>query len=639
MKINIMQRLIIAFTFLSTSLIKAQPFFDYNNRHLSQSHLWNPGFLPQYKVSLGFGLNENVSLVGGNLNSWFNSTETNTQTVARLINEKEKQIGIDNLTAINLFHFGFRSAKSYFSVNSSVINEASVRLPKDLLGLAFFGNGAFIENDAKIDFSGSRLRSYVQNTLSYGRQINNEWSAGVNVGIINGIADVGIYDGRFNIQTDTGVASIYQLGIEGQIDGKASLLGGDLERAITDSAYDLNQAIQDGMGNIGFGTNQGLNIGFGAVYRMNERLRFSGSVQNIGSITWNTGAQEIKMNPTTWVWNGLDTNQISNLNDGVIQQLQDTIQSKFDLQSGKINQYTTTLQPRYILGAEYFITPRTYLQLMGGYGFGIQGDRGFVGGTAHQEIDEFIDLRFSYSYYDFNNAAHRLGAGFSLNLGPIQIHASVQDVLGVASYGSSNSVTAMLGMNINIGTWKDRDNDMVPDKRDSCYKDYGVISNDGCPYGFLGGSMNYDEPEEDDITEATSLEEELEEEVMHDNGSASNDTMALNNEVMKSDTIWTSRDNILDGEEPEMPEVSTTDSSTLPVPTNTVQNDSNSIQEKSLTPSNSKKENQSEVLVEEKESGIEVITTKSSEASHTKSNQIKTLSEDKKKQLEALMKR
>ncbi|MDG1747830.1 MAG: DUF5723 family protein, partial [Bacteroidia bacterium] len=514
MKINIMQRLIIAVTFLSTSLIKAQPFFDYNNRHLSQSHLRNPGFLPQYKVSLGFGLNENVSLVGGNLNSWFNSTETNTQTVARLINEKEKQIGIDNLTAINLFHFGFRSAKSYFSVNSSVINEASVRLPKDLLGLAFFGNGAFVENDAQIDFSGSRLRSYVQNTLSYGRQINNEWSAGVNVGIINGIADVGIYDGRFNIQTDTGVASIYQLGIEGQIDGKASLLGGDLERAITDSAYDLNQAIQDGLGNIGFGTNRGLNIGFGAVYRMNEHLRFSGSVQNIGSITWNTGAQEIKMNPITWVWNGLDTNQISNLNDGVIQQLQDTIQSKFDLQSGKINEYTTTLHPRYILGAEYFITPRTYLQLIGGYGFGVQGDRGFVGGTAHQEIGEFIDLRFSYSYYDFNNAAHRLGAGFSLNLGPIQIHASVQDVLGVASYGSSNSVTAMLGMNINIGTWKDRDNDMVPDKRDSCYKDYGVISNDGCPYGFLGGSMYYDEPAEDDITEATSLEEEL----MHDNG-------------------------------------------------------------------------------------------------------------------------
>ncbi|MDG1746871.1 MAG: hypothetical protein P8I77_03470, partial [Bacteroidia bacterium] len=116
-------------------------------------------------------------------------------------------------------------------------------------------------------------------------------------------------------------------------------------------------------------------------------------------------------------------------------------------------------------------------------------------------------------------------------------------------------------------------------------------------------------------------------------------TMALNNEEMKSDTIWTSQDNILDGKELEMPEVSTTDSTTLPVPTNTVQNDSISIQEKYLTPTNSRKDNQSEVLVEEKESGIEVITKKSSEASQTKSNQIKTLYEDKKKQLEALIKR
>lgn len=514
MKKTIFKTFIIGTIFIGTSVSGfAQPFFDYNNRHLSQSHLWNPGFLPQYKMSLGFGINEGVSLVGGNLNSWFNSTETSTETVSRLINDKQKQIGIDNITRLDLFHFGFRSAKSYLSFNTSVINEASVRLPKDLLGLAFFGNGAFIENDADLDFSGSRLRSYIQNTVSYGRQITNEWSAGVNIGIINGIADLGLYKGRFGLQTDTGVSSIYQIGVNGELDGRASLLGGDIESAINDSNYNINEAIQNGLNNYSLESNRGYSVGFGAVYRMNKHFRFSGSVQNLGFINWDLGAQFIKMDATSWTWNGLDTNQINDLNDNVIQQLQDTITSKFDIRSGAISSYTTQLHPRYILGAEYFLTPRTYLQVTGGYGFGTQGDRGFVGAAAHQEVGEFIDLRFSYSYYDFDNPAHRVGVGFSLNLGPLQVHASMQDMLGIVSYGASNSVSAMMGVNINIGTWKDRDNDLVPDKRDSCFKTYGVVTNNGCPYGFLGGYMDYNNQEEvfEDINQEFPMEEEKEE--------------------------------------------------------------------------------------------------------------------------------
>jgi hypothetical protein len=44
---------------------------------------------------------------------------------------------------------------------------------------------------------------------------------------------------------------------------------------------------------------------------------------------------------------------------------------------------------------------------------------------------------------------------------------------------------------------------MTPDRKDSCRKVYGVLSNKGCPYGFLGESMNG----ENEITEdAVSLD-------------------------------------------------------------------------------------------------------------------------------------
>jgi hypothetical protein len=90
----------------------------------------------------------------------------------------------------------------------------------------------------------------------------------------------------------------------------------------------------------------------------------------------------------------------------------------------------------------------------------------------------------------------------------LQIFGSVNDVLGIVNYGTATATSGMIGVNINIGTRKDRDYDEVPDKRDSCFETFGVISNDGCPYGFLGGSMNYDETEEEVIQETEQGPEE-----------------------------------------------------------------------------------------------------------------------------------
>ncbi len=477
--------------------IQAQAFYEFNNRHLSQSHLWNPGFMPQYKATLSVGQTYfGANLVGTTLNGLFGSTETPLQTVTRLIGEDEKQLGVDLYQQTDVFHFGFRSKKSYFSINSTLVNEAAIRVPKDLLGLAFIGNGAFIEKDADIDFSGNQIRSYLKNTFSYGRFITNELSLGMNASLINGISDLNLEQARFGIGTDTGTASIYSLNLNGAIKGRASLLGVDVQDALNDSTYDANQTVMDQLNQISMGTNQGYALGFGAVYRFNEKFRVSGSIQNLGNILWNLGAQEIIMNESKWIWNGLDTNQINNLNDDIAQQLQDTFLNKFDVTGAQISSYTTQLKPRYTIGAEFLLFPRTHIQAFGGYGFGINGDKTFVSSTIHQELGEWIDLRLGYSLYDISNPVHRISLGLSLNLGPIQVFGSVNDVLGIINYGSASATSGMIGLNINIGKRNDRDYDEVPDKKDSCYKIFGVISNNGCPYGFLGGSMSNDENED-----------------------------------------------------------------------------------------------------------------------------------------------
>ncbi|MGC6414385.1 MAG: DUF5723 family protein [Bacteroidia bacterium] len=492
----------------SASLLAQNP-FTYNNRHLSQSHLENPAFLPQYRFTLGLTrLDQAVTLSGITLSSLFDANETPLETATRIIKDKDKQMGFDVTQQTDLFHLGYRSAQSYVALNSSLVTEGAIRIPKDLMGLAFLGNAAFIEDDCELDFSGTQFRSYLQNTLSYGRFISHNLSVGASFSLLNGFANVNLEDANIIIDTDTGVASIYQMEIQSSLKGQASLFGIDIENYLNDSNADLNQMIQDNFSNA-LKHNKGYKVNLGAVYRLNEKIRISGSIGNLGSMTWDWGAQEISLPTSTWKWTGLDTNQIEDIQN---LQIMDTLMSVFDIQSSKAESYTTAFKPRYTLGLEYFLLPRTYVQLVGGYGYGVTGDKSFVSTSFHQELGEFVDLRVNYTYYDFNTPVQRLGLGTSLNLGPLQIWASVNDILGVIDIGKASTASGAVGLNINIGTWKDRDNDMVPDKRDSCYRTFGSVTNNGCPLGFLGESMNYEEEEAVEIEEsAVEIKDETEE--------------------------------------------------------------------------------------------------------------------------------
>lgn len=497
--------LIAAICIIQLNFAKAQMNFDFNNRHLSQSAIVNPGFLPQHKFTMGFNSFNSLNLNGFNLNSIFNKFESDSQTARNLMNSSEKQMGIDLLSNTNLFHFGIRSKKAYFTYTTSLVFEGQINAPKDIFGLATFGNSAFIGKEAKIDFSNTNFTSYVKNEITYGRQITNELSVGVNLGLINGLANMQIDKAYLGLQTDTGVNSIYQFKATAEANARASMIGIDLTQ-IGDSAYrkNLDKAVNTQLGKMTISSNQGLSFGTGFVYRINEKFRVSGSVQNLGKIVWDVLPTEHKLFKGQWIFTGLDTGQTNNLSKDITKQIRDTLNLKFRGSSTYLSSYTTYLKPRYTLGLEFFPFKRTNIQLVGGYGFGYTGDKAFVSAAVHQEIGEVVDIRASYCKYDFQNSQNRVSVGMSLNLGVIQPYFNINDAWGAAEYAHTNNISGTIGLNIYIGTQKDRDNDGVPDKRDSCRKVFGVMSNNGCPYGFLGESMNGEE----EMTQATPQLEE-----------------------------------------------------------------------------------------------------------------------------------
>ena len=494
------QQLFICLALGLSGFAKAQTGFEFNNRHLSQSANINPAFLPQYKLTLGVGNAFEAYHPGFNINTFFNSAADATTTIRNIINDPKVNLGVSFDNRTEIFQFGFKSKRSYFTFNSSNQTLGQINIPKDALGMAMFGNQEYFGKRANFDLSGTEFMSYFENKISYGRAISNKLNVGISYSSIIGIAHANLKTAYAYLETDTNNTTIYQMKMGGAFDAQTSLMGLSVMKALNDSNYDAQSAIEDAFLSNPSSSNSGNALGFGFVYRANKKIQISGAMSNIGKITWNVGAESHQMSDKPWTFTGLDTSITNDLKNVTVQDLLlDSFAQAFDNHSTQLASYETKLHSRYTLGLEYFLSPRTYFQFVYGGGYGVKGDKSFTSINAHKELGEWVDLRLSYTLYDFSNAQHNVGVGMSMNLGPIQPWISLNNVSGLMAYDKSHYQSIRVGLNINIGQRKDTDGDGVRDKSDSCYKTYGARSNNGCELGYLGGKMNYDETAVDSV--------------------------------------------------------------------------------------------------------------------------------------------
>jgi len=488
---------------LAATALWAQPGMDFNNRHLAQSNSINPGFIPQYGFTFGGSILTHLYSPAFSAKDIFDPAMDAESTIKQFIRDPKKAIGLQGMVYADLLHASLKIKRNYFAYSAGVNLGLEVAVPKDLVGLAMFGNAEYRDRPANIDFSGNKLNLYAEQKITFSRQITNKLTVGANYSFINGIADFSINKAYASIKTDTNTQSFYGLEFGAGADIRYSLLGVNIEQILKDTngSYDPGQIAADNAAKL-LSSNKGNAYGFGAVLRMNKHIRLSASATNMGSITWNLGAEQFKLKDATFKFSGIDTtmqDSISNLSNILL----DTLRNTFTYSTVSGGSYVQQLHPRYVLGIEYFVTPRTYLQFVGGTGFGINGDKSFVSVNAHQEIWELLDLRFGYTRYDFNNPLTTVSIGSSLNLGPFQPWFNVSTTGLIAAVDDVRYFNMRLGFNLNIGWCKDRDNDGVKDRKDSCYKTFGVRSNNGCVLGYLGPALKYDGT--DDVLTDSSL--------------------------------------------------------------------------------------------------------------------------------------
>jgi len=424
---------IIILIFISSNLIAQQEIGTHFMRDIWQSNLTNPAFIPEDKITISLpGIYYDFYHSGGGYNDIIDASGE----VARInFNQLLSQLEDEN------------NLNSYLDVPT-----IGVAWKKDKLLLSF---GHRIRLNSRLDYNNILPKllaqgnaQHIGETVSFAPAINlMSWheiavGAAYDIGKLSIGGKLKYLNGLGNIQTTNAQASlytdpdVYQLTFNTnyQINASAFLDIND----ITD--INLNTNISENL----FTSNQGIAFDIGVEYKVNDQLSLAASILDIGQIKWSDNAFNYK-SQGSYTYDGINLNDfITNGSVGFDVKL-DTIQEifEFDRQAAS---YTTPIPTQIYLSGNYQLNEKVQLgMLYQMIRFENESQSAFAI-HANTQIGKILRIGGVYSFR--NNDFLNLGLNFVVNVGPVQLFAMTDNIIGLAQLNDSNNVNGRTGLNI-----------------------------------------------------------------------------------------------------------------------------------------------------------------------------------------------
>ena len=436
----------ILFLFIGGNAIAQRNYTFYALDNTAQSHYLNPSFKPDAKVFVSFPLIPMQSF--GASNSGFNmshllkdraqddSLQLDAAGVIGKLGKKNYMI-VESYNEI--FAFGFRVKKNYFSFGATNRLNANFIYTKDFLQLGVEGNGtSFLGKRASFDGMGMNMNSYVEYALGYNRELSDKLTVGGRVKFLSGIANINTRTSKFGLHTD---ATTFDLTIDGSATINTSAI-----KPFYDTLAPKNY---NPVANAYNFKNFGLGVDLGATFKVNDKIKVTASLLDLGFINWKTDNATFVSNNIDYRFEGVDLNKfLKDTTDAVFDQLQDTLKSIFSQEENNSN-YRTGLATRFYLGGTYNLTESInvgatlYNEVIKSHYRAAL----IVSGTV--KLKSWLSATVNYSQYarSFGN----IGVGLSLRGGPIQFYVVSDNVLGFLSPGNSKNFHASFGLNMLFG--------------------------------------------------------------------------------------------------------------------------------------------------------------------------------------------
>ncbi|NVO03381.1 MAG: hypothetical protein HXX09_11840, partial [Bacteroidetes bacterium] len=215
-------KIIIAFGLvLSLANIKAFAQLDYTihlMQGVPQSVYTNPSFVPQCKWYIGFPALSSINLGVSNSGFTFNDAiHHRSQDDSLMIdpNNVLDKMGKRNYTSFELneelLAFGFKFKKIYF--NFSATEKMNVRfcLPKDLLGLAWRGNGNYLDQTLDFKWLGLNELHYREFAIGASYPYSPKINVGARAKVLFGMSNIWFKESDLSFKTDGTDATTFDL--------------------------------------------------------------------------------------------------------------------------------------------------------------------------------------------------------------------------------------------------------------------------------------------------------------------------------------------------------------------------------------------------------------------------------------------
>lgn len=335
----------------------------------------------------------------------------------------------------DILSVGFRIGGVQLGINTGTRSSVFAAYPKDLVRLAWEGNGDYVGQTLSVapDF---QAFAYHEIGLSGAFKLKDKIQIGGRLKYLIGLADFSLSKNTLQFQT---LEEFYQLNLLTDLRFNTSTFNlGSISSWDDIDQLEPEFAISATTGNKGFAADLGI------VVNVNEKLSLSASVKDLGFINWTDNVSNYEVNGSV-NFEGIDAMEISDGDEGAMEELVDSLFSGLTIQSSQATYKTNLPTEIYISGT---FSPIKSLRL-GGL---IQSTfyRGqktsAVALSASKDLGKILTLGLSYA--TINRNYQNLGANMLLKLGPIHFYSVADNVLAFVKPEHSKFFNLRFGMNV-----------------------------------------------------------------------------------------------------------------------------------------------------------------------------------------------
>lgn len=334
-------------------------------------------------------------------------------------------------THSDLFYLGFKTRQAYISFGAYSEVSSVIAPPSDLIKMVVNGNKPFINQTLDLSYMNFAAEHYIGLHIGYMRPINEKWTIGGRVKLLNGIAGVRSDVRRFDIRLQEGEVAPYEWLINADMDVSTA--------GIREDVYTNYWNPQ----NLGFG------LDFGLEYKLNEKFNFVFGVRDLGAIYWNDPAMTTYTSEVdSFRFEGIYFNADDDRPfDEQASDFADTLLDVLNFSDTSLS-WTSVLSSKWNAGIEYTIDARQRIGLDYFY-------FSHAGSPMHA-----ISLSYMGAYSDYfsiraqstftSNDQWNLGAGFFVGRN-LQFFTAVDYLHYFVFTDQLDGLSLAFGLNLNFG--------------------------------------------------------------------------------------------------------------------------------------------------------------------------------------------